>query len=305
MIKSLNELVEQARRTGKKRLAVAAADEVEILRAAEEARREGFAEPILVGDAPSISSACDKAGLEANNYTIVDFPNARDAAQECCRMIRRGNADLIVKGAIKTGDFMKAILDKQDGLVANDLLSHVAVFEIPDFDRLLFVTDAAINIMPTLSEKAKIIQNAVNLAHNIGYEIPRVACLAAVEVVNADKMPDTVESAALSMMSIRGQLTGCLVDGPLALDVAISAQAAEIKGLKSPVAGRADILLAPEIVSANVLYKSLTCFAKAKVAAIVTGTIAPVILTSRADDHSTKFLSIAMGVAGIKTEKRC
>jgi len=197
---------------------------------------------------------------------------------------------------------MKAILDKNDGLSAGGLLSHVALFEVENLDRLLFVTDAAINIYPTLLEKVQIVQNAAGIARNIGYDKPVVASLGAVEVVNPEKMPDTVDSAALTVMALRGQIKNCIIDGPLALDVAISEKAALVKGLKSPGAGKADILLAPEIHSANILYKSLTYISGAQAAAIVTGTIAPVVLTSRADDHETKFLSIAMGAAGIKTD---
>lgn len=302
MIRSLKDMIDSARASGRKKLAVAAANEVEVLRAVEQARSEGLIDGILVGDKTAIESACEQAELKDSDYTIVNVSQPPVAALECSRMIREGKADFMMKGAIKTGDFMKAILDKNDGLSSGGLLSHVAVFEAKNIDRLLFVTDAAINIFPTLSEKARIVQNAVGIARNIGYDTPVVACLGAVEVVNPDKMPDTVESAALAVMSQRGQIWGCVIDGPLALDVAISEKAASVKGLKSPGAGKADILLAPEIHSANILYKSLTYISGAQAAAIVTGTIAPVVLTSRADDHQTKFLSIAMGAAGIEMD---
>jgi phosphate butyryltransferase len=300
MIRTLNEMVDHARRKGKKGLAIAAANETEVLMAVEKARQENLIEGILIGDKTSILSVCDEAGLNPDDYSIIDIPEPVDSARECCQLIRKGDADFIMKGAIKTGEFMKAILDKEEGLSMGNLVSHVAVFEIPGFNRLLFVTDAAINIAPALSEKVHIIQNAVGFAHNIGYECPLVACLAAVEVVNPEKMPDTVESAELASMNKKGQITGCVVDGPLALDVAVSEKAAETKGLKSPVAGKADILVAPEIVSANILYKSLTYLAGARAASIVTGISAPAVLTSRADDHITKFMSIAMGAAGVK-----
>ncbi|MCP4632672.1 MAG: bifunctional enoyl-CoA hydratase/phosphate acetyltransferase [candidate division Zixibacteria bacterium] len=302
MIKSLKEMIEAARSTGKKKLAVAAANELDVLTAVEQARKENIIDGILIGDKSSIESACSEAGLNPGEYKIIDIKAPKRAAIECCRLIHKGDADFMMKGAIKTSDFMKAILDRQAGLSAGGLLSHVAVFEIESMDRLLFVTDAAINIYPDISEKAMIIQNAVNIARNIGYDRPKVASLGAVEVVNAEKMPDTIESATLSKMAERGQIEGCDVDGPLALDVAVSMQAVETKGLKSNVAGKADILVAPEIISANVLYKSLTYLAGAQAAAIVTGTIAPVILTSRADDHTTKFLSIVLGAAGVKSE---
>ncbi len=303
MIKTLEEMLDRAKSLGRKRLAVAAADEFEVLKAVEEARKSGIVDGILVGDKRRILKTCNDAEINPENFSIIDIPDSREAADECCRLIRNKEADFIMKGAIKTSAFMKAILDKQNGLAEGGLLSHVAVFEINGFNRLLFITDAAINISPSLWDKVQIIKNAVNMARNIGYNYPKVACLAAVEVVNPDKMPDTVDSAALAVMSLRKQIKNCVIDGPLALDVAISEKAVEIKGITSPVAGKADILLAPEIISANILYKSLTYLAGAKAAAIVTGTIAPVVLTSRADDHQTKFLSIAMGTAGVKSEK--
>jgi len=299
LLRTLKEIIDRARRRGKKRLAVAAANETEVLRAVDEARQMGLIDGVFLGRGQEILASCKVARIDPNNFAIIDIETPALAAKECCRMVRHGEADFMMKGSIRTGDFMKAILDKQEGLNCDSLLSHVAIFEIPGFDRLLFVTDAAINIAPILSEKIQIIQNAVNLACNLGYDCPKVACLAAVEVINPEKMPDTGESAALSIMSLRGQIRNCIIDGPLALDVAINRKAAQTKGLKSPVAGYADLLMAPEIVSANVLYKSLTCLANAKAAAIVTGAIAPVVLTSRADDHETKLLSIAMGVAGI------
>jgi phosphate butyryltransferase len=176
----------------------------------------------------------------------------------------------------------------------------VAVFEIPRYPKLLMITDAAINISPSLMEKAQIIQNAVDVSHSLGTETPLVACIAAVEKVNPEKMPATVDCACLSKMAERGQIKGAVVDGPLGLDNAISKKSAEIKGVRSQVAGNADIILCPNIETGNVIYKTLIEFAEAKCAAIVAGTKVPVILTSRADSHETKFMSIALGVASCK-----
>ncbi|MPM49891.1 Phosphate acetyltransferase [bioreactor metagenome] len=191
---------------------------------------------------------------------------------------------------------LRAVLNKEVGLRAGkNILSHVAVAEIPGFDRLIIITDAAMNVAPDLSQKVQIVQNAVSVAHAIGLECPKVACLAAVEVVNSD-MPACVDAAALSKMAERGQLKGCIIDGPLALDNAVSVEAAEHKGVKSPVAGRADILMVPELVSGNVLYKSITYFAKGNLTGIIVGAKAPVIVTSRADSAEAKLYSIALAV---------
>jgi phosphate butyryltransferase len=179
-------------------------------------------------------------------------------------------------------------------------LSHVAVFEIPAYPKLLMITDVAININPSLTEKAQIIQNAVDVAHSLGIQMPNVACISAVEKVYPDKMPATLDCACLSMMARRGQITGAMVDGPFGLDNAVSVESARIKGVKSSMPGNVDILLCPDIHAGNAIYKTLMEFAQARCAAVVAGTKAPVVLTSRADSHETKFTSIALGVASCR-----
>jgi phosphate butyryltransferase len=194
----------------------------------------------------------------------------------------------------------KAILDKEKGLRTGKLLSHVAVFEIPAYHKLLMVTDAAINVNPTLSHKAQIAQNAVDVAHSLGIELPNVACIAAVEKLYPVKMPATLDCACLSMMAKRGQIRGAVVDGPLGLDNAVSEESARVKGVKSEMAGKVDILLCPSVEAGNVIYKTLMEFTQARCAAVVVGTKSPVVLTSRADSHETKFTSIALGVASCR-----
>ena len=299
-MKSLNDILDLAKKIGPKKVAVALAEDEEVLLALGQARKEKIIEGILVGTKEKIEKLAQKDQIDIRKFEIEEETDGFVASLKCCEHINRGEADLMMKGLVGTAHFMKAILDKEKGLGTGKLLSHVAVFEIPRYPKLLMITDAAINISPSLMEKAQIIQNAVAVSHSLGIETPLVACIAAVEKVNPEKMPATVDCACLSMMAQRGQIKGVVVDGPLGLDNAISEKSAEVKGIKSQVAGNADIILCPNIETGNVIYKTLIEFAFAKCAAIVVGTKVPVILTSRADSHETKFMSIALGVAGCK-----
>lgn len=204
-----------------------------------------------------------------------------------------------MKGNVPTATILKEVLNKEYGLRTGSVLSHVAAFEVPDYDQLIFVTDAAMNVAPDLNQKVQIVQNSVQVARALGIEMPKVAPLAAVEVVNPT-MQATVDAALLTQMNNRGQIKDCIVDGPLALDNAVSALAAEHKGIKSEVAGQADILFVPTIEVGNVLYKSLIYFAKAKVGAIIAGAKAPIVLTSRADSAESKLYSLALAVCSVK-----
>jgi phosphate butyryltransferase len=299
-MKSLNDILAMAKRIGPKRVAVALAEDEEVLLALDQARKEKIIEGILVGTKEKIEKLTLKNEIDIQKFEIKEESDGFLASLKCCELINRGEADLMMKGLVGTAFFMKAILDKEKGLGLDKLLSHVAVFEIPSYPKLLMITDAAINIAPSLMEKAQIVQNAVDVSHSLGIETPRVACIAAVEKVNPDKMPATVDCACLSKMGERGQIKGAIVDGPLGFDNAISEKSAKVKGIKSQVAGKADIILCPNIETGNVIYKTLIEFTQAKCAAIVVGTKVPVILTSRADSHETKFMSIALGVAGCK-----
>jgi phosphate butyryltransferase len=299
-MKSLNDILDLAKKNGPKKVAVALAEDEEVLLALEQARKERIIEGILVGTKEKIEKIAIKSQIDIQRFKMAEETDGFVASLKCCELVNRGEADLMMKGLVGTAHFMKAILDKEKGLGTGKLLSHVAVFEIPKYPKLLMITDAAINISPSLMEKAQIIQNAVDVSHSLGIETPLVACIAAVEKVNPEKMPATVDCACLSKMGERGQIKGAIVEGPLGLDNAISEKSAEIKGIKSQVAGNADIILCPNIETGNVIYKTLIEFAEAKCAAIVAGTKVPVILTSRADSHETKFMSIALGVAGCK-----
>jgi phosphate butyryltransferase len=299
-MKSLDDILALAKKIGPKRVAVALAEDEEVLLALDQARKEKIIEGILVGTKEKIEKLALKNQINLQKFEIEEEIDGFAASLKCCELINRGEADLMMKGLVGTAFFMKAILDKEIGLGTGKLLSHVAVFEIPQYPKLLMITDAAINIAPNLMEKTQIIQNAVDVSHSLGIETPLVACIAAVEKVNPDKMPATVDCACLSKMGERGQIKGAIVDGPFGFDNAISEKSAKVKGIQSQVAGKADIILCPNIETGNVIYKTLIEFTQAKCAAIVVGTKVPVILTSRADSHETKFMSIALGVAGCK-----
>lgn len=300
MVKDLYGIIARVRRRGPRRVVVAQAEEEEVLVALAEAVKEEIAQGILVGDLEKIRVLCGQNGIKPDDFTIIDSDNGYNSALECCQMIRQGKAEVMMKGAVPTKDFMRAILDKEKGLTTGRLLSHVAIFELKTYPKLLIVTDAAINIAPTLAEKVQILENAVEVAHSVGIETPKVGCLAAVEVVNPERMPSTVDAACLTMMNRRGQIRGCVVDGPLALDNIVSKEAASTKGIESDIPGEADIVLVPDIESGNVLYKSLTMLAGAKCASVMVGAKAPVVLTSRSDSHETKLMSIALGAVSVK-----
>jgi len=296
-MKTLDDILTLAKRIGPKKVAVAQAEDEEVLLALEQARKERIVDVILVGKLERIEKLAAKNLIDISEFEIQQEADEFSASFRCCELVNRKEADLVMKGLVGTAHFMKAILDKEYGLGTGKLLSHVAVFEIPAYPKLLMITDAAINIAPSLMDKAQIVQNAVDVAHSLGIDLPNVACIAAVEKVYPDKMPATLDCACLSMMAKRGQIKGALVDGPFGLDNAVSEESARAKGIHSQMSGKVDILLCPNIETGNAVYKTLIEFAQAKCAAIVVGTKAPVILTSRADSHETKFTSIALGVA--------
>lgn len=294
-LKTFAEIKEAARASGPKTVAVAAAQDDEVLLAVADAKRQGIAEAVLVGDRTKIAALAETHGIDLTWFELIHQPDDILAARQAVELVSTGRADLVMKGLIGTADILRAVLDKEIGLRTGRTLSHVAVLEIEGYDRLFFMTDGAMNIAPDLAKKVEIIQNAVQVAQAFGIANPKVAPLCAVELVNPD-MPATLEASLLSKMAERGQIKGCIVDGPLALDNAVSLEAAAHKGINSPVAGRADILLVPDIEAGNVLYKSIVYFAKAKVGGVIAGAKAPVVLTSRSDSHEAKLNSIAVGV---------
>jgi phosphate butyryltransferase len=292
-MKLISDIIEAARTAGPRRIAVAAAQEHSALEAASDAYKHGLATPILVGDRAAMEAIAAELGIDLSPFRIVEEKEPAKAAAKAVELVRNGEADMLMKGIVDTSVILKAAFNKETGINAGRLASHVAVFETAHYHKLFIVTDAAINIAPELSAKLDIIANAVVAAKALGVEKPKVALLAAVEKVNYDKMPCTVDAAIITQMNRRGQVKGCIVDGPLALDNAMSAESAKIKKIVSDVAGDADILVTPDIEAGNVLYKSLIDLGGAKGAGIVMGSAKPIILTSRADSAETKLASIA------------
>ncbi|MDP4177262.1 MAG: phosphate butyryltransferase [Bacillota bacterium] len=295
MIKSFDEILEKVKAKELKKVAVAVAQDEPVLEAIRDAVANNIADAVLVGDKTKILEISEKIGFNVSKFEIVDEPDPAKAAIKAVTLVSQGKADVLMKGLIETSTFLRAVLNKEIGLRTGKLMSHVSVFETPSFDRLLFLTDAAFNTYPDLKAKIDILNNSVKVAHAIGLECPKVAAISCVEVVNPD-MPSTVDAALLAKMSDRGQIKGCIVDGPFALDNAISEEAAKHKNVTGPVAGKADILLLPNIEVANVMYKTLTYTTNSKNGGMLVGTSAPVILTSRADSHETKMYSIALAV---------
>jgi phosphate butyryltransferase len=295
----LDSLIEKATHIGPKTVAVAAAEDSEVIEAVLDALDRNLANFILYGNEEEIRTIIRLKAREEENgndrLKIVHTNSKAESAEQAVKAVSNKEANVLMKGNISTSVILKAVLNKEYGLRTGNVLSHTAVFEVPGFERFVIVTDAAMNIAPDLEQKTQIINNAVQLAKSIGIDLPKVAPIAAVEVVNPS-MQATLDAAALTVMNKRGQISGCIIDGPLALDNAVSVLAAEHKGIHSEVAGKADILLVPAIEVGNVLYKSLIYFANAKVGAVISGAKAPIVLTSRADSAESKLYSLALAL---------
>ncbi len=258
------------------------------------ARDAGLIIPILVGPAARIAAAAAEAGIDLAGVEIVDVPHSHAAAARAVALVREGRAEMLMKGSLHTDELISAVLDGTTGLRTGRRMSHVFMMDVPGHEETLFITDAAINIDPDLETKRDIIQNAIDLCHALGNPLPRVAVLSAVETVTP-KIPSTIDAAALCKMAERGQITGGLIDGPLAFDNAIDPEAARIKGITSPVAGRAQVLVVPDLEAGNMLAKNLSFLSRADAAGIVLGARVPIILTSRADSVRTRLASAAVG----------
>jgi phosphate acetyltransferase len=258
-----------------------------------DAARLGLIVPILVGPVARIRAAAAQADLDISRFELVDAPHSHAAAAEAVRLVREGRAECLMKGSLHTDELMGAVVAREGGLRTSRRISHCFVMDVPSYATPLIVSDAAINIAPTLEDKVHIVQNAIDLARALGTEEVRVAILSAMETVNP-KVPSTIEAAALCKMADRGQITGGILDGPLALDNAIDLEAAAIKKIDSPVAGRANVLIVPDLEAGNMLAKSLTFLAGAHAAGIVVGARVPVVLTSRADSVMTRLASCAV-----------
>lgn len=295
MIRKFAEIIQTAQAKGPKTIAVAVAQDPEVLLAVQQAKELGIADAILVGNEEQIRQIARDHHIRSEDFTIVDQADKTAACRTAVQLVARGEAQVVMKGLVDTAVILKAVLDKDIGLRTDNVLSHVAVAEISGYDRLFYITDAAMNINPDVLIKKQIIENAVQVARALGNDHPQVACVCAVEKTNT-KMQATLDAAALVAMNETGALTGCTVAGPLALDNAVSVAAARHKGIVNPVAGQADILLMPFIEAGNVLYKSIVFFARGNIAGIVVGAKAPVVLTSRADSDIAKLNSIAIGI---------
>ncbi|MFH1001706.1 MAG: phosphate butyryltransferase [bacterium] len=295
MLRTFDEVLNKAKDYGPKKMAVASAGAEDVLKAVEAARKEGLTDSILVGDKKEIIQIAEKMGINPANYEIIDKPDKTETARCAVELVRNKKASILMKGMMGTARLLQAVLDKEIGLRTNRLLSHVYTLEIKNYNRLLTMTDGAMNISPDLKQKAQIIQNAIYYAHSMGIKKPKVAVVAALELVNPD-MPATIDAACLAKMSERGQIVGGIVDGPLAFDNAISKEAAEYKGIESSVSGEVDIVLVPNIESGNIFAKGLVYLAKAVPAGLLLGAKAPVVLVSRSDSAQSKLYSIALGV---------
>lgn len=297
MIYKLSELTEKAKNKPKRKIAVAAAEDEPVLKAIKAAMQEGIAIPLLIGDRAEIERIARAIDFDLSGVQIIhNDKGATESARIAVSMVKSGQADILMKGFVSTGTLLKAVLDKENGLRKGKILSHVAFFESPHYHKLLCVTDVAMNIDPDFDTKVHILNNAVEACHKIGIATPKVAVVAAVEVVNP-KMEATVHAAMMKTMSDRKQFTGCIVDGPLALDNAVNKEAANHKGIVSTVAGDCDVILVPNLEAGNMFYKALNFLGGATVAAVIMGASVPIVLTSRSDTQSSKMLSIALAAA--------
>ncbi len=278
----------------KPKVAVAIGEDVHTLRAIEKASHNGLVSAIFFGDEEKTKSIISENNINLSDISFVHESNPQKAVEVAVRAVKNGEANCLMKGKIDTATLLRAVLNKEYGLRANSLLSHFALFEINNYHKLIGITDVAMNILPDLSAKIDIINNSVGFMNKIGItKKPKVAILGAIETLNKD-MSATIDAALLSKMQIRNQIKNCIIDGPLAFDNAISKKSAELKGINSEVAGDADVLVVPTIEAGNILYKSLVYFSNAKVASVLLGATAPIILTSRSDSEESKYNSILL-----------
>ncbi|MBM7562814.1 phosphate butyryltransferase [Fusibacter tunisiensis] len=295
MVKNFDELIARAVEKGPKKVAVACAQDDDVLKALKGAYDLGIIKGILIGDVAQIEKIASDIGLDLSEFQLLHVMDMAEASLKAVSMVSSGEADLVMKGLVDTSIILKAVLNREVGLRTGNVLSHVAVFDVATYHKILTVTDAAMNIAPDLNAKKQIIENALAVTKALEIELPNVGVIAAKEKVT-ESMIATVHAGELVKMNAEGQIQGCKVGGPFALDNAVSKEAAEIKGIKDPMAGDVDILLCPSIEAGNVLYKALNFLANAQSAGIIVGAKAPIILTSRADSDASKLNSIALGV---------
>lgn len=294
MIKNFNELMEAAKSQKKMKIVVAAAQDEDVIKAVSQAKEMGLAEPVLVGDEDKIKEIMDKLEIHSSEYEIINEPDMIQAARRSVELVRNGKGDFLMKGLLQTADIMRAVLDKEIGLRTENLISHVMLYEVPAYKKLIYLTDGGMNVAPDLSQKIQILENAVKVCKAMKMDRIYVSCIAGAETVNP-KIQATVDAKAIADMKGKWEAQGVAVQGPVALDLAISSEACAHKGYKGEGGGNADILLVPYYEVGNALGKSLTYFAGAKSAGVIMGAKVPIVLVSRADPSETKLLSIALG----------
>lgn len=295
-IRSFEELLERARRFKTPRMAVAAAGERAVIASVAHAMTEGLIQPLLIGEASRIREIAAELAVDLTGIEIIDLPDSSEASATAVRLVQEGKADLVMKGLVTTKEFVRAILKQEFGMRRGRPLSHVAVIESPDQSRLMLLTDSGINIRPRFNRKIAIVKNALLVANSLGIDFPKVAVIAAVESVDLPAMPATLDAELLRRMGNSGKLGPCTVDGPLSMDNALDRHSAEIKGRYSPVAGQADVIVAPDIETANAVFKTIRYLAQREIASIVLGAKVPAIVASRSDSAISKLYSIALGV---------
>lgn len=296
VLKNMNDLRRLVEGGPRRKLVLAAAQDQHSLGAVIRAWKDNIIEPIFVGDKAGIENICASNNYDITGIRIIHEPEIEKSVETAVRMASRKEADILMKGKIGSATLLRCVLNKEWGLRTGNLLSHFALFEVDTYQKVIAVTDVAMNIAPTLQDKIAIVNNSVACLNRLGYKMPKVAVLGAVEMVN-ENMQATLDAALLSKMNQRDQIKNCIIDGPLAFDNAVSLESAQLKGIKSEVAGDTDLLLMPDIEVGNVLYKSLVFFAKAKVASIILGALVPIVLTSRSDSEQAKFDSILLAAA--------
>jgi len=296
VLKKLNDLNRLVEGGPGRKLVLAAAQDQHSLGAVVKAWRNNIIEPILIGDEVGIQTICSEYNYDITGIRIIHEPNTEKSVEMAVRMASSKQADILMKGKIGSSTLLKCVLNKEWGLRTGNLLSHFALFEVDTYHKVIAVTDVAMNIAPNLQDKIAIVNNSIGCLNRLGYVMPKVAVLGAVEMVN-ENMEATLHAALLSKMNQRDQIKNCIIDGPLAFDNAISLESAQHKGIRSEVAGDTDLLLMPDIEVGNVLYKSLVFFAKAKVASIILGALVPIVLTSRSDSEQAKYDSILLAAA--------
>lgn len=302
-MKTFAEIYSQIQKRPKQRISVAVAQDEAVLNAISMSHRLNLIDAILVGNKQKIKNIAQEKDIDISSFEIINIEDEKEATQKAVSIVHDGEADMYMKGAVDTATFLRSTLDHKKGLRTEKLMSHVAVFEIEKMNKLVIITDVAFVIYPNLTEKIQIIQNSVSVANACGIDMPRVAVLSAIETVNP-KMPCTIDASELVAMNNRGEITNCLIDGPLSFDLAMVPEAASHKKSENRrIVGNADILLVPDIQAGNILYKSMVHFAQTKCGGILSGTSAPVILTSRSDSTETKINSIALAALVASVDK--